>query len=444
VNITTARTDVIDDYASRLTGHIRELERCLYLFRAHPQPGAHASVRSSQVHALIERLEQHAHSARRVAEMYEERERVLVSFAEQASSVVMWNLGRLLPTLIVQAGPAIVGGVAIVLTLYAARRLVPGGAFDGFVSSLQIRLPDQGQITSHPLFVAGTAHVVAGADDFLAGALGLPQPGKLSPFAGQEAVAAGVIATAATLTRTHLTETPITVQRHSIEREEGVTNYEDLVSRIPRAQEEAPQIRIEHYRDSDTYVVYLGGTIDPGTDPSTEPWDMTSNLSAMAQMDAGSYRATHEAMRQAGIDAQDNVIMVGHSQGGLVAALIAQSGEFQVRDVVTVGAPIRHIELPPEVHVVALEHREDVIPSLSGVDAVGTTTHTVVTRSVFAHTPPPQGQVLPAHNLSRYIDTAALLDKNAHGEARTTQERIATLTRGDATVTMWRARRLSG
>jgi pimeloyl-ACP methyl ester carboxylesterase len=212
----------------------------------------------------------------------------------------------------------------------------------------------------------------------------------------------------------------------------------------PPAQEEAPQIRIEHYRDSDTYVVYLGGTIDPGTDPTSEPWDMTSNLSAMAQMDAGSYRATHDAMRQAGIDAQDNVIMVGHSQGGLVAALIAQSGEFQVRDVVTVGAPIRHIELPPDVHVVALEHREDVIPSLSGVAAVGTATHTVVTRSLYAHTPPPQGQVLPAHNLSRYIDTAALLDKNTHGDTRTTQERIATLTRGDATVTMWRANRVSG
>ena len=131
-------------------------------------------------------------------------------------------------------------------------------------------------------------------------------------------------------------------------------------------------------------------------------------------------------------------------KGFLVAALIAQSGEFQVRDVVTVGALIRHIEPPPEVHVVALEHREDVIPSLSGVAAVGTATHTVVTSAVFAHTPPPQGQVLPAHNISRYVETAALLDKNAHGEARTTQERIATATRGDATVTMWRARRLSG
>lgn len=444
MNITSARTDVIDDYASMLTGHIAELERCLFLYRSHPQHGTQMLARSSQVHAIVGRLELHADSARRVARAYEDRERVLVSFAEHASSVVMWNIGRLLPSLIVQAGPAIVGGVAIVLALYAARRLVPGGAFDSFVSALHNRIPDQGQITSHPIFVNATAHVVSGADDFLAGALGLPQPGNNSPFAGQVAVAAGVIATATTLTGVHLKETPIAVHRHSIERDEGVKNYQDLVSRIPRAQEEAPQIRIEHYRDTDTYVVYLGGTIDPGTDPSSEPWDMTSNLTAMAEMDSASYRATHEAMRQAGIEAQDNVIMVGHSQGGLVAALIAQSGEFQVLDVVTVGAPIRHVELPPDVHVVALEHREDVIPSLSGVAAVGTATHTVVTRSVFAHTPPPQGQVLPAHNLSRYVETAALLDKNAHGEARSTQERIASLTRGDATVTMWRANRLSG
>lgn len=222
---------------------------------------------------------------------------------------------------------------------------------------------------------------------------------------------------------------------------ETADSYRDLVSRIPRADEGAAQIRIEEYESG--YVVYLGGTIDAGVDPNGEPWDMTSNITAIAQLDSGSYNAAVLAMREAGITAQDNVILVGHSQGGLVAAQLAASGDYRVSDVVTVGAPLHQVELPAEVNLVAVEHAEDVIPSLSGVAVpAAAATHMTVTRSLYSTSNAPRGELLPAHNLSRYVETAAVMDRSGDHKLNVEQKRISERTQGKATVTMWRANRV--
>jgi pimeloyl-ACP methyl ester carboxylesterase len=190
-------------------------------------------------------------------------------------------------------------------------------------------------------------------------------------------------------------------------------------------------------------VVYLGGTIDAGVNPSTEPWDMTSNISAIAELDSGSYNSAVLAMREAGITAQDNVIVVGHSQGGLVAAQLAASGDYRISDVITVGAPLHQVELPEEVNLVAVEHAEDVIPSLSGVAVPAVAaTHVTVTRSLYSIAQAPRGELLPAHNLSRYVETGAVMDRSGDNKLMTEQKRIAERTQGEATVTMWRADRV--
>jgi predicted alpha/beta hydrolase family esterase len=437
-----AQIDSIDDSASMLTGHIRDLEHSIALWSPYTSQYSSGAWVHSRLTQVLSRLNDHAHALRKTARAFEAREAQLKVLSENVSSIVMWNVGRYVPVLIGHYGPAIIGGLAIVFSLVAARRVNPGGPWDQVLHSFETRLPDMGQITSHPLVVATTAHLIAGADELVLGVLGIPPDSPKAPMSTHGDVAAGIISLSGLIGAKTIQETPVNVAQSSYNRVQGVQDYQDLISRIPRAQEEAPQIRIEYYKESETYVVYLGGTIDPGVEPGGEPWDMTSNLSAVAGLEAGSYLATVEVMRQAGISAQHNVVMVGHSQGGLIAAQVAASGDFPVTDVITVGAPIRHVQVPSPVTVVALEHREDVIPALSGVAAPAG--HIIVTRSLYGHSPAPRGEVLPAHSLSRYIETAALLDKNAHGEARSTQERIASLTRGDATVTMWRANRLSG
>jgi hypothetical protein len=354
----------------------------------------------------------------------------------------MWNLGRVMPALISSYGPALIGGVAIVLGLATARRLTPGSAFDQFVTSLERRLPDSGQFMSHPLVVQTTAHLASGADDFFAGVLGMPKPQQDGLLGGEDVVAGSAIAGLAMLGAKTLQETPVQVTAVESNTTKPAESYQDLVSRIPRADEGAAQIRIEKYESG--YVVYLGGTIDSGMEPTNEPWDMTSNITAIAELDSGSYNAAVMAMREAGITAEDNVILVGHSQGGLVAAQLAASGEYRVSDVVTVGAPLHQVELPSEVNLVAVEHNEDVIPSLSGVAATAATaTHMTVTRSLYATSTAPRGELLPAHNLSRYVETAAVMDRSGDPKLVAEQKRIAEKTQGEATVTMWRADRVT-
>lgn len=194
---------------------------------------------------------------------------------------------------------------------------------------------------------------------------------------------------------------------------------EELISRIPRPGEGGPQIRIERYGlEHPVYYVYLGGTMDAGLNASGEPWDMTSNVEAMAARDAGSQRAAIEAMRQAGIEADDEVIIVGHSQGGLVAARIAESEQFHVTSLVTVGAPIHKVEVPTTTQVLAIEHREDVIPMLSGVAAAGTLATTLTVRRSVAGAAGAPGDPLPAHNLSRYVETAREVDRTSDPRLR--------------------------
>jgi hypothetical protein len=76
------------------------------------------------------------------------------------------------------------------------------------------------------------------------------------------------------------------------------------------------------------------------------------------------------ALRDSGIGPDEPIMLVGHSQGGLVAARLAAdlagSAEFRVTHLVTVGAPIGLVDIPPSVQVLSLENAGDVVPELDG------------------------------------------------------------------------------
>lgn len=250
--------------------------------------------------------------------------------------------------------------------------------------------------------------------------------------------------------KTALVETPVSVTPMLGYESAPPSTTEELISRIPRPGEGGPQIRIERYGlEHPVFYVYLGGTMDAGLAATDEPWDMTSNVEAMAARDAGSQRAAIEAMRQAGIEADDQVIMVGHSQGGLVAARIAESEQFRVTNLVTVGAPIHKVEVPATTQVLAIEHREDVIPMLSGIAAAGKLASTLTVRRSVAGIAGAPGDSLPAHNLSRYVETAREVDRTSDPRLRaavssaTEPGRAAAQGQGATTgqVSTWRADR---
>jgi len=248
-----------------------------------------------------------------------------------------------------------------------------------------------------------------------AGAVGVPFP--VSAALGDEGAglfgvtttAAGTLAVARSIGM--LRETPVTVTRVGKPRPARPPGgFADLAARIPRVSTGGPQVRIERYGGAAdaAWLVYIGGTAEWSPVSAGEPWDMTSNITAVAEQGAGSYRAVVQAMHEAGIRPTDAVIPVGHSQGGLVAAQLAAAGEFNTVAVATFGAPVAQVPVPPGLPVIAVEHSEDLVPALGGAtrDAEARLT---VRRELYADAAVPASP-LPAHGLVTYRETARLID----------------------------------
>ncbi len=128
----------------------------------------------------------------------------------------------------------------------------------------------------------------------------------------------------------------------------------------------------------------------PGVDtlnPSPTAADPTSfgtNLRTMVGASSTYGDGVIEAMRQAGVTPADPVLLVGHSQGGMVAMNLAKElagrGTFDITSVITAGSPVAHITVPRSVRVLAIENDGDFVPHLDGAgnpDRINLTTVTI-------------------------------------------------------------------
>jgi hypothetical protein len=148
----------------------------------------------------------------------------------------------------------------------------------------------------------------------------------------------------------------------------SITNMLDTLWRISSKDE--PTIGIDLFDNptgNQTAVVYIPGTQTFGFGDGSNPLDMASNIQAMsASGGAASERAVLLAIMQAGISSNDEVILVGHSQGGMVAGnLAAYPTGFIAAGLVAIGAPLAHIK-NLKAPVMAIEHVNDPVPNLSG------------------------------------------------------------------------------
>ena len=115
--------------------------------------------------------------------------------------------------------------------------------------------------------------------------------------------------------------------------------------------------------------------------PGTKTWnlpnqdngqvnDLGTNLHALAGHSTAYERGIAEALRQTGAKPGDPVMLVGHSQGGIVAVNAARhftaSGEYRVTHVVTAGSPVANLSVPDSVKGLSLENEHDIIPHLDG------------------------------------------------------------------------------
>jgi hypothetical protein len=386
------------------------------------------------------------HLARSLAEAagrYAFADTVAARVAQSLAALFGYDLGFLLPVLALLALPAVTAvGSTLALTLAA----MPEARRRSFFNGLSRWADAHKAVLSDPHIVELVRLTAMSTDDFGEGAVHVPV--GLAHLLGDEGL--GLLgldtsaATVAGLTSPFgvLKETPVAVQQVRLVRGSSVaTDFEDRAARIPT---DGSQVRIDRVStpgQADRFEVYLAGTSDFSLTPGTDAWDMTSNVSAIAGAGAGSYRAAQQAMALAGITSGSAVVFTGYSQGGLIAARLAASGNYHTTGLYTLGGPAGQVPVPASIPYVAVEHSEDLVPATGGTFA--SSQPVLVRRTLFDGHPPDTPIVFPAHELSRYRQTAQLLDAADNPRVTDALRAINGPSAAGATVTstFYRARR---
>jgi hypothetical protein len=302
------------------------------------------------------------------------------------------------------------------------------------IGALRQWLLDNPELITSPAFVEVVRGGVMGMDDGLGSALGLP-PGAAAAlaagagFSGVQAGAAYLLGAGRPLG--FFRDGAVRVSRVATVSGDGSgaggvavagvpstgpRGAEERLARVP----EGDQLRIERYDASGEpprFIVYVGPTETFSPVATDEPWDLTSNVTGVAGLSGGSLRATEAAMVDAGITSSDRVQFVGFSQGGLVAARLAASPEWNTAGLETYGAPAGNIELPEGIAGITVRNSDDFVPALAGPQLDH---HLLqVERQAFAPgSPIPDGLPAPAHQRSAYVATAGAIDAARSGAVR--------------------------
>ncbi|WP_162861416.1 alpha/beta hydrolase, partial [Gardnerella vaginalis] len=174
----------------------------------------------------------------------------------------------------------------------------------------------------------------------------------------------------------------------------------------PKINADGATIAIQRFKKKDGSISWL--VTIPGTDGKPKsPFGWPQNAEVMSssknvRQNADSTRMVIEAMRKSGIKAKDSVILVGHSQGGIVAASIASdySKQYNIKHIVTAGSPIANHPIPNKTWVTSIEMEDELVPTLDGASNPNrnnwVTIHGTAKKSATAH----NGTIAPktAHN----------------------------------------------
>jgi hypothetical protein len=198
---------------------------------------------------------------------------------------------------------------------------------------------------------------------------------------------------------------------------------------------------------SSAWILELPGTQAWDPRPGGNPFDLTTDVQAMAgeatMAAAGASGVLAAAQRRRGrLGLGDPVMLVGHSQGGILAASLASDPRFRshqrVTDVVTFGAPVSRFPVPADVRVLSVEHRQDPVARLDGGRSPDRAGWVTVERDLSPTAT--QRSAALTHRATEYLRTAQLVDgRLANGTAdpslRDWQSDASPFFAGDARVT---------
>lgn len=384
----------------------------------------------------------------RAAEAYGWAERTAEQAMEAGGALIGYGLGFAAPLI----GWLLLGAVPSTAIALGASSLITGSPRNTVSMLGAWALAHRGALRN-PAVVTLVRQAVSAADDGMLGFAHVPYPlaraldDRESGVFGVHGAASTVIALAGPHA---LKETPVVVTNVASASAAAPGGFYDLASRIPPNGAGDPQVRIERYNTGSgrpRWVVYTGGTIDEGFVAGTEPWDDTSNLQGVAELDPASVRAARDALQAAGAQPGDAVLPVGYSQGGIVATDLAANGGFQTPELVTFGSPTGQMDVPAGVTNVAVEHRDDIIPALGGDPRPadrGGLDRILVQRTTYDTPPALEESPLEAHHIGVYAQTAAQMDRSTDPRLLDARSTLDDFTRGaPAEVTFWRADRVS-
>ncbi len=197
--------------------------------------------------------------------------------------------------------------------------------------------------------------------------------------------------------------------------------------------------KVERYDGTAVWAVHLPGTEVWSKLDSSNIFDMEGNLegltseqrAAFAQQDVLVQELIKEALRQSGYKAGEEVLLTGHSGGGIHVAAAAADPEFlaevNVKIVLVAGAPIRHADIGDDVDVFELSSVDDIV---AAADA-GQRPESKNWVSVTTRRPPmPEGASAvdiagQAHDMGNYLEDARMLDASGDPAIEGVRDKLA-------------------
>ncbi|QIG44910.1 hypothetical protein G5V58_20935 [Nocardioides anomalus] len=148
---------------------------------------------------------------------------------------------------------------------------------------------------------------------------------------------------------------------------QGVTDSYQVGS-APGSNGDVRITRVDNGTGTPAYVVCIPGTESWNPSAGATGRDLTANLALVAGNPSAAAESVRAAMDQAHIPPGSPVMLVGHSQGGIIAGTLAADHSFVekygVTNVLTYGAPIDHLRIDPSVQVLQVQHATDIVPRL--------------------------------------------------------------------------------
>ncbi len=126
--------------------------------------------------------------------------------------------------------------------------------------------------------------------------------------------------------------------------------------------------------DGPRVIVSIPGTENWNPLAGDNPMDLTGNLVTAGGGRSTMTEAVELAMANANIPPDAQVLLIGHSQGGMTVADLASDADFvskyNVTNAVTFGSPVDSDHFDPRVNVLEMQHFGDVVPMLDMGDAL--------------------------------------------------------------------------